>query len=289
MKLIKKAFITHQHHDPQACEQNCSLKRGSFLCCKKSISALTAFMLAAVISSCGKVPAPSEIHLNTEDIVFDDIGAVQTIEYTVTPENADTSGIQLICDNPNAASFEGNVLTAVSEGEAYIYAALENSDIQSERVRVEVHDKNAEMLRKAQAVIDKINNIGEVTLESKPAIEEAENAYNAAEDDVKANVTNADILSAARADYDALEQEKLEQERLEQERIEQERLEQERLERERIEREKQAEADSKTVYIGKTGTKYHRADCQTLKGKGRPISLKEAKAQGRTACGVCGG
>lgn len=42
-----------------------------------------------------------------------------------------------------------------------------------------------------------------------------------------------------------------------------------------------------TVYIGKTGTKYHRQNCRTLKGKGSPISLSDAKAQNKTACKVC--
>lgn len=39
----------------------------------------------------------------------------------------------------------------------------------------------------------------------------------------------------------------------------------------------------------RTGNKNHRQDCWTLKGKGHPISLDEAKRQGRTACKVCGG
>ena len=41
------------------------------------------------------------------------------------------------------------------------------------------------------------------------------------------------------------------------------------------------------VYIGKTGTKYHRQSCRTLKGNGIPITLEEAKSQGRQACQVC--
>jgi hypothetical protein len=41
------------------------------------------------------------------------------------------------------------------------------------------------------------------------------------------------------------------------------------------------------VYIGKTGTKYHRKDCMSLKGKGTRITLKEAQAQGRGPCGIC--
>jgi len=44
---------------------------------------------------------------------------------------------------------------------------------------------------------------------------------------------------------------------------------------------------SQTVYIGATGTKYHRETCRTLKSTKTPISLEEAKAQGREACKVC--
>lgn len=44
-----------------------------------------------------------------------------------------------------------------------------------------------------------------------------------------------------------------------------------------------------TVYIGKTGTKYHKQSCSTLKGKGIPISIEEAREQGRQPCKVCGG
>lgn len=44
---------------------------------------------------------------------------------------------------------------------------------------------------------------------------------------------------------------------------------------------------NETVYIGKTGTKYHRQDCGTLKGNGTAITLDKAIAQGRTACKTC--
>lgn len=44
---------------------------------------------------------------------------------------------------------------------------------------------------------------------------------------------------------------------------------------------------NETVYIGNTGTKYHKESCRTLKGNGTAISLDDAIAQGRTACKVC--
>ena len=42
-----------------------------------------------------------------------------------------------------------------------------------------------------------------------------------------------------------------------------------------------------TVYVGKTGSKYHYQGCRTLKGGGIPMSLDDAIAEGRTACKVC--
>ncbi len=47
--------------------------------------------------------------------------------------------------------------------------------------------------------------------------------------------------------------------------------------------------NSITVYVGKTGTKYHSKSCGTLKGKGIPMSLDDAKASGYTPCQKCGG
>lgn len=47
------------------------------------------------------------------------------------------------------------------------------------------------------------------------------------------------------------------------------------------------QSNSDTVWVGETGSKYHYQSCPTLKGKGHPISLSEAKAQGREPCKVC--
>lgn len=55
-----------------------------------------------------------------------------------------------------------------------------------------------------EATIHAINAIGEVTLESKDKIESAEALYNALSDELKAKVTNAATLTAARATYDDL-------------------------------------------------------------------------------------
>jgi len=42
-----------------------------------------------------------------------------------------------------------------------------------------------------------------------------------------------------------------------------------------------------TVYITKTGSKYHRASCTYLRKSSIPISLKDAVARGYTPCSIC--
>lgn len=41
------------------------------------------------------------------------------------------------------------------------------------------------------------------------------------------------------------------------------------------------------VYIGATGTKYHKQSCSTLKGNGRAVTLDEALSQDREPCKKC--
>ena len=49
-----------------------------------------------------------------------------------------------------------------------------------------------------------------------------------------------------------------------------------------------AEKKGITVYITKTGSKYHRAGCRYLSKSSIPISLDDAKAAGYEPWGVCG-
>jgi hypothetical protein len=49
----------------------------------------------------------------------------------------------------------------------------------------------------------------------------------------------------------------------------------------------QTQTKEQTVYITKTGKKYHTATCRYLAKSKIPISLKDAKANGYTPCSVC--
>jgi methylphosphotriester-DNA--protein-cysteine methyltransferase len=46
-------------------------------------------------------------------------------------------------------------------------------------------------------------------------------------------------------------------------------------------------SDAQSVYITKTGKKYHRASCQYLRKSQIEISMKEAVDRGYTPCSVC--
>jgi len=49
----------------------------------------------------------------------------------------------------------------------------------------------------------------------------------------------------------------------------------------------QQDQQTQTVYITRTGKKYHRDGCRYLAASKIAISLKDAKAKGYTACKVC--
>ena len=49
----------------------------------------------------------------------------------------------------------------------------------------------------------------------------------------------------------------------------------------------QVQTKEQTVYVTKTGKKYHLATCRSLSKSKIPLSLKDAKAKGFTACSIC--
>ena len=49
----------------------------------------------------------------------------------------------------------------------------------------------------------------------------------------------------------------------------------------------QTQTKEQTVYITKTGKKYHRATCRYLSRSKIAVSLKDAKANGYGPCSVC--
>jgi len=50
---------------------------------------------------------------------------------------------------------------------------------------------------------------------------------------------------------------------------------------------KQAQDKTETVYVTRTGKRYHRDGCRYLASSRIPMSLKDAQAKGYTPCKVC--
>ena len=270
---------------------------------KKPIHLLTlpiCFVLYIIVSLAVSQPTinPTKITLSVNNISFDDLNQEKQIDYTIEPQNATVTSVKFYSENDNIAKFDSNKVKAVAEGETYVYAEIENTDIKSEKIKVTVKDKQKDIERAAKPVIDKINSIGEVTLESRALIDSIENDYNALSAEAKAKVTNYTVFITAKNSLDKLEK------------AEQDKQAAKAQEAEKSAKSEQSSSKSNgaaassssvedapttsssgggTVYIGNTGNKYHRQDCRTLKGKGHPISIDEARRQGRTACKVCGG
>ena len=59
-------------------------------------------------------------------------------------------------------------------------------------------------------------------------------------------------------------------------------------EQENTQASKQEDTQAYTVYITRTGAKYHEGYCRYLKSSKIPIELYDAKARGYTPCKVCG-
>ena len=218
---------------------------------------LAATIIAAAMT--GSSVKPIEIHIAENEIIFDDINKSHEIAYTVVTGNADKANIELVSENEAVANFENNSLLSKSEGETTVYAKLKNSDVTSEKIHVVVHDKAAEAEREEQARAAQ----AEREAQEKAAEEARQKAEQEAQAQKEAEAAQKEAEESAKQEAESSAEQNSAQ---------------------------NSDADSApgdTVYVGKTGNKYHRKSCSTLKGKGRAISLEDAKAEGRQPCKRC--
>ena len=92
---------------------------------------------------------------------------------------------------------ENTVDTATPGSYEVTYEAKDSGGVYSDRKTIKVTVKADPVL----SVIEKINSIGSVTLDSKAAIDGAREAYDSLTDDQKAAVTNIDKLTEAETRY----------------------------------------------------------------------------------------
>lgn len=248
-----------------------------------------------------------------------DIAQSQFITVSILPESANADGIQYRSSDEEILIFSDSWAVGISEGEAEIYVTARDGEIESNRLTVKVTDRErkareaemAERLKKfqqdADLLMDAINEIDGTGIESKERLEELRREYDQLPEESKALVLNENILKLAEERLTELEQADRGVVATHQTSVpvmsglpsgssdEAGTFEGQPAvsiqpnptsapTTENSEDDTEAE---QLVYIGRTGTKYHRKDCSTLKENGIAISIEEAKAQGRTACKIC--
>lgn len=111
--------------------------------------------------------------------------------------NFDLNGENRLDIGLDKSSYGRHFTGQMDELRIYNYALTEEQILALQKNEVPVSEK-------VQAVIDKIDAIGTVTLESEDAIVDAEKAFAALTPDEQALVSNQDVLAACREKFDAL-------------------------------------------------------------------------------------
>ena len=147
----------------------------------------------------------------------------------------------------------------------------------------------------AGKLINDIDSLGEVSLDSKEEIKELRRRYDALSEKDKKSILNYSVLTDAETAYKVMK--KKEDDRIAAEKKAQEEKEEaERLAAEKAQKEKEAEEakreedrskENYTVYITKSGGKYHFDGCRYLKSVGRVMTQGEALRQGYEPCSNC--
>jgi len=157
---------------------------------------------------------------------------------------------------------------------------------QAEAERIAAEQAEAERIAAEQAEAERI--AAEQAEAERIAAEQAEAERIAAEqaeaERIAAEQAEAERIAAEQAEAERAAAEKAESERIAKEQKAKEQKAKEQKEKKVVEAENPS---GETVWIGETGTKYHRKSCSTLRGNKYEITLKEAKAEGREPCKRC--
>lgn len=275
----------------------------------KDLKKLLAFPIYSVVLIISFVfsngPKLEAIKISPENINFTELEQTQDIECVAVPEGASFGDVELISDKPAIVATKGGTLIAKAEGSSKVYVKSKNKDVTSNIITVTVVSAKAEKERQETAnnLIAQIDAIDENNLlQNYPTIKQIDEQLNNADPKIQALVTNKDKFTALRDKcYEQKKQADEAEAKAKAEAEERARIAAEQEAKRAAEQEaRQAAAaaaaaqapteqsdNSATVYIGATGSKYHRKNCRTLKNGGHAISLSNAQARGYTACKVC--
>ena len=154
------------------------------------------------------LPQPTQITdltLTADDPIVLEVSETQNLKPSILPKDAESHLVKYISDNDSVASYVSGIVMGISEGETDIYVSDTDGKVQSNKIHIVIiplGDK--ENIREAEEIIDLINSIGTVSLDSKEAIEIARNQYDNSSERVQHFVTNVDLLISAEKKYDEL-------------------------------------------------------------------------------------
>ena len=154
---------------------------------------------------------------------------------------------------------------------------------------------NIENNTAAGKLINDLDELGDITLDSKDEIDLLRDAYDSLSNNDKKTVLNYNILTDAEDKYASLKKEedarlaaekKAAEEKAEAERLAAEKAEEEKAAKEAKRKEDESKA-SYTVYVTKSGDKYHSEGCRYLKSIGGTMTQGEALRRGYLPCSNC--
>ena len=149
----------------------------------------------------GRTTAPTSVTVNGQEVSLD----AQVTDLTYTGKSLDVKvtaeeGANIYINGQNGA--ERTYETAPKHG---ILRVITQTGEKEPDIRyIRLHSQDALDHAAAQSVIEKINAIGKVTLDSQAAIQDARGAYENLTEEQKVLVTNTDVLVKAEKDYAAL-------------------------------------------------------------------------------------
>lgn len=256
-----------------------------------------AFFVSVIGSSMAK-EYPSRLEILSDDIILD-INEEKEVKLFIDPKDIKYDVIEFISDNEDIVSFESNKsnvnlkgnVVGLKEGTTTIY--IQSKDVKSEKVTVTVEDSKRIAEEKANEVVEKIADIGQVTLDSENKIKTARNTYDSLDEESKKYVNNYDDLVQAEKEYEKLKEEKEQEEYSTEETAS---VTTDITENSDNQNEYNGSSDdnenSMTVYWTPDGKKYHVSKgCRTLKNSDTIYSgsVSEAQANGKSEeCKVCG-
>ncbi len=225
------------------------------------IIGICAVLVAAIVIVCNlpchSTKNISSIHINSETVRLEsDMSKRLSIE--TYPEDTDSKNYRLVSENEFVAVCDKNQVSAVNEGETFVYAESKDGKTQSNKVKIIVSNGIFDVAAK----IIMVANDG---LNKAVSKETGENSKLITAED-KEHLKNVEVSPKKATDITETTIEKVP----------------ESFELPILTEENATD----TVYVTKSGSKFHLSTCSSAKNS-TPVSRSQAVSDGKTPCQKC--